>query len=161
MEQLTIRDIAQIAGGVLNLGDMPPLGGELEPVSRVVVDSRDVREGDVFWAMPGGEFYAEDAFTRGALGVVAAGRHVEPWAGKFSMRVDDTKWSLWQLAASMRRSFAGEVIAVAGDDRASIRMLIEQALSSGAAGCSTTGAGAGAGADDRRFADNVRIAGRR
>jgi len=128
MEQLTIRDIAGIAGGVVKLGDLPPLGGELEPVGRIVVDSRDVQHGDLFWAMPGGAVYAEDAFARGALGVVTTGRHVEPWAGKFSILVDDTKWSLWQLAAAMRRSFQGEVIAVAGDDRASTRMLVDQAL---------------------------------
>ncbi len=128
MEQLTISDIARISGGAVKLGDLPPLGGELEPVNRIVVDSRDVRHGDLFWAMPGGEVYAEDAFSRGALGVVTSGRHVEPWAGKFSLLVDDTKWSLWQLAAALRRRFQGEVIAVAGDDRSSTRMLIQQSL---------------------------------
>lgn len=118
MINLSIQDLAQITGGRLHLGTMPPLGGEMEPVGRVVVDVCDVQPGDVFWEIETAHHEvaarADDAFAHGALGAVVAGRHVEPWAGKFSVAVQDASCALWQLAAWLRRRFPGRLITVTG-----------------------------------------------
>ena len=91
-EEMCVRDLADTVRGRLVLGIMPPIGGELEPVKRIVADVDDVQQGDVFLELGSPEAaqwrWAEQAFARGALGVVAE-RHVEPWAGKFTIKVDD------------------------------------------------------------------------
>lgn len=106
MIDLCIRDLVQIVGGRLRLGSPPPLGGPLEPIGRIVADSRQVVENDVFWGLVGpnhdGSRFAEDAFLRGALGAVVSGRRLEPWAGKFSLEVQDTHHALWRLARWIR-----------------------------------------------------------
>ncbi len=121
MLDLCIRDLVKIVDGQLSLGTMPPLGGEFEPIGRIVLDCEDVEPGDVFWGLPGspdtnGQF-AEAAFMRSAAGAVVANRHLEPWAGKFSIRVQDSSEALWRLARWVRCRFMGQVVAVAGLDR--------------------------------------------
>ncbi len=133
MNRLCIQELAEITGGRLRLGSLPPLGGEMEPVGRVAVDLRDVLPGDVFWPLETGEYdnagRAEEAFARGAMGVLAGHRNVEPWAGKFSIGVEDTRWALWQLAAWSRRQFFGQVIAVVDDlGRTTTRRMIDTVL---------------------------------
>lgn len=117
MSHLCIRDLVEITGGRLQLGALPPLGGELEPLGRVVVDCQQVRPGDVYWPISGegGETsLPEEAFARSALGVVTSGRRVEPWAGKFAIQVDDCQAALRQLVRAVRCRFMGFVVSVAG-----------------------------------------------
>ena len=118
MTNLSIGELAEIVGGRLRLGSMPPLGGEIEPVGRLAVDSGALRPGEVFWALPqpgqDAACSAQEALARGAAGVVVAGRRVEPWAGTFSIEVDDAKWALWQLARATRGKLRGNVVAIAG-----------------------------------------------
>jgi UDP-N-acetylmuramyl pentapeptide synthase len=101
MLNLSIADLHRIIGGELQLGLMPPLAGVLEPIRRVIVDSSAARPGDVFWAIAAagydGACSAEEAFTRGAIGVVSSTRKVAPWAGKFSLQVADANESLRKL----------------------------------------------------------------
>lgn len=103
MLNLCIAELHGVIGGDIQLGLMPPLAGKLEPIRRVVVDSAAARPGDVFWALVGpgyeGSRMAEEAFARGALGVVTSTRYIEPWAGKFSVRVADANEALCKLAA--------------------------------------------------------------
>lgn len=133
--ELCIRDLAEAIGGKSRLGSLPPLGGDLEAIARVTVDSRQVQPGDLFWGLRGkrfdGSHFAEDAFARGALGAVVCGRRLEPWAGTFSIEVDDTYWALWELALYLRRRLAGDLIAVTGSTaRSSTARMIDRALSS-------------------------------
>ena len=76
-----------------------------EPLGRIVIDSRLVRPRDVFWGLRtntyDGTCYADEAFSRGALGVVT-GRRIEPWAGKFTIRVDDPASSLRRFLRCLR-----------------------------------------------------------
>ena len=101
MLNLSIADLHRIVGGELQLGLMPPLAGVHEPIRRVIVDSSSARPGDLFWAIatPGydGACSAEEAFTRGAIGIVSSTRKVAPWAGKFSLQVADANESLRKL----------------------------------------------------------------
>lgn len=99
---------------------MPPLAGEFEPVRRVVTEMGEVGEGDVYWATPPVPGLAagcvEEAFARGALGVVVAGRRVEPWAGRFVLEVNDSAQKLGDLAAKCgRHGPAGTVVLVAAN----------------------------------------------
>jgi UDP-N-acetylmuramoyl-tripeptide--D-alanyl-D-alanine ligase len=167
MPELCLRKLAEIIGGRLRLGAMPPLGGDLDPVGRIVADCRQVQPGDVFWALPGaggdGSRFVEEAFVRGAQGVVLSGRRVEPWAGKFAVEVDDCGWALWQLARWARTRFSGHVVAVAGRlGKTTTRMMIDAVLRSRLTGSSGPRDPEGAGAlllalADLRQADDYAI----
>jgi UDP-N-acetylmuramoyl-tripeptide--D-alanyl-D-alanine ligase len=115
---LSINELCRIVGGRLRLGDMPPRHGELGPVGTLVSDCAAITPGDVFWALNGathdGSHFAEEALARGASGVVASGRWVAPWAGRWSLEVDDAAAALWRLAAWNCGRFAGRWITVEG-----------------------------------------------
>jgi len=116
--ELCLEEIATIIGGELRLGSMPPLGGDCEPVDRVVFDAHQAGPRDVFWEFPATNGShrprAEQAFSNGALAAVVARGGVEPWAGRSVIEVSDARQSLWQLASWMRERYAGKVIAVTG-----------------------------------------------
>ena len=116
---LCIRDLADVTNGHLRLSTMPPLDGDLHLIERLAFDSRDVRPGDVFWALSGsrceGSHFVEDALLRGATGVVVAERMLEPWAGGFSITVEDTRQALRELARWNCQRLLGEIILVIGD----------------------------------------------
>jgi len=130
--ELTIEMLSEIVGGRLRLADMPPLGGLWEPVGKLVTDPAQIAQGDVFLALPGAHaqdpFCAQQAFARGALGVIHAGRPVEPWAGRFSIAVADVPWALWQLARAARNEYEGRVVAVAGTIGKSIACAMAHAV---------------------------------
>lgn len=105
MNHLCIRDLAELVGGTLRLGCLPPLGGVLEPLGPVVVDCGRVSQGDTYFELedPSGPCRADEAFARGALGVVVSGRRIEPWAGKFTLEVEDARAALGLLTQVTRR----------------------------------------------------------
>ncbi len=111
---LSVGELARMSGGRLRLGSMPPLGGESEPVRRIVTAMNEVTEGDVYWALRSREDATaaciEEAFSRGALGVVVAGRRVEPWAGRFVLEVKDAEQKLAYVVARCRRQRTGDVV---------------------------------------------------
>ncbi|MFT5527770.1 MAG: UDP-N-acetylmuramoyl-tripeptide--D-alanyl-D-alanine ligase [Pirellulaceae bacterium] len=144
MRNLCIRELAQVTAGQLSVGSMPPIGGDLEPIARIRADSRLVEPGDVFWGLSGrthdGSRFAEEAFARGAAGAVVCGRQLEPWAGKFSLVVEDTRWALWQLARWSRCQFNGRLIAITGSLGKSLtRQMITEVLAQHRRGAVTTG----------------------
>src|SRR6266496_2165739 len=132
---LTLAQLRDITGGRLRLAAMPPREGELAQVGPIVTDSRRVQADTVFWGLQGARFdgacFAEDALVRGAAGVVVAGREVEPWAGRWSLSVDDTLAALWRLAAWHRQQFAGQVVAITGSvGKTTTRLMIDAVLQS-------------------------------
>ncbi len=116
MTPLSIEELHAITQGTLTMSSMPPRGGLWAPLGRLVCDSRQIQRGDVFWGLPGtccdGSFFAEEALMRGAQGTIVSGRHVEPWAGCFSICVDDSLRSLRQVGQWSRRRFEGTVVHV-------------------------------------------------
>jgi UDP-N-acetylmuramoyl-tripeptide--D-alanyl-D-alanine ligase len=133
MPQLLIRDVTGAIDGHVQFGSLPPLGGDAEPIGRIVADVRDIQPGDVWWALETSPYdsacRAHEAFMRGALGVVVQGCGTEPWAGRFRIAVEDTRWALWQLAGAARRRFLGSLIAVGGSlGKRTTRHLIDAVL---------------------------------
>jgi UDP-N-acetylmuramoyl-tripeptide--D-alanyl-D-alanine ligase len=60
---------------------------------------------------------------------------VTPWAGRWALRVHDTRWALWRLAERIRRDFAGEVIGVTGSvGKTTTRQMIHAVLGRGRQG---------------------------
>lgn len=131
---LSIGEFEEIVGAQVRMGCLPPLAGRFEPTRRVVLDSRDVEPGDVYWAVSGtryrGEHWVEAAYSRGALGAVTSGRRVEPWAGKFALEVADANRDLCRLARCLAKSnLACEWLYVSdGDCRALRRALVRRDL---------------------------------
>lgn len=116
MLDLSIQDLVAVTGGVLELSDMPPLGGIHESIKRIVFDVRKVRPGWVYWAGANEKpEHAAAAFHRSALGVVGS-RSVPPWAGSFHLNVRDAAESLEKVAAHLRTQLPGPLVAVLGDD---------------------------------------------
>jgi UDP-N-acetylmuramoyl-tripeptide--D-alanyl-D-alanine ligase len=88
-----------------------------EPLGRIVSDSREIKPGDVFWALHGkhfeGESFVEDAFERGATGAVIA-KDFSGLPTGWILRVADTLQALDAWARWRRQQFAGTVIGVTG-----------------------------------------------
>jgi UDP-N-acetylmuramoyl-tripeptide--D-alanyl-D-alanine ligase len=142
--QLSIGELGELLGGQLRLGSMPPRDGHLTPLGRIIADSRHVNVGDVFWGLRGektdGAHYAEEAYTRGATGVVTSGRWVAPWAGRWSLEVADANAALARLAAWHRARFNGSVIAVAGAvGKTTTQAMIDAVLSTRCVGSAPSG----------------------
>jgi len=127
MFHLCIAELSEIIEGSVSLGAMPPLAGLFEPVGRVVVDVREVRNRDVLWTFESQSqnacHQADDAFSRGALGVVVAGRRIEPWAGKFCASVADSIAALHRLMRCVRADDGNWPATVFGQDEAMREMM--------------------------------------
>jgi UDP-N-acetylmuramoyl-tripeptide--D-alanyl-D-alanine ligase len=85
-------------------------------VSGFSIDSRRVREGDLFFALRGtnhdGHDFVEDALKKGAIGSVVERTPRKP-VGNF-IKVDSSLEALRRLALYKREAFKGEVVGVAG-----------------------------------------------
>jgi UDP-N-acetylmuramoyl-tripeptide--D-alanyl-D-alanine ligase len=133
MVKLTLAQLHQTLGGKLRVATLAPRLGEHTPVGRIVIDSRQVQPGDVFWGLPGshvnGAEFAASAFTRGASGVVVGKKYVQPPPGCWSIQVEDAAQALVQLAAWNRRRFAGRTVAVTGSvGKTTTRQMIHAVL---------------------------------
>src|SRR6516225_6814697 len=115
---ITIGELHELLGGKLRYGAMPPCAGDATVIGQISTDSRTIAPDEVFWGLTGPRFkgahFAEDALLRGASGVVVTGRRVEPWAGRWSLEVDDSFESLWRLAAWNRDKLSAPLVAVTG-----------------------------------------------
>ncbi len=82
------------------------------------VDSRTCRPGDLFFALRGqrvdGHQFVQDAFARGALGVVVRESFSPIPAGRVVVRVEDPAAALRRVAAARRQRSRVEVVAVTG-----------------------------------------------
>ena len=89
---------------------------ENQPVSRIVTDSRDVQEGDVFFALAGERFdahdFVEDVLAAGATAVLVS--HEDCAALKGALKVDDTLAALQKLAKAWRENVNPFVFGITG-----------------------------------------------
>jgi UDP-N-acetylmuramoyl-tripeptide--D-alanyl-D-alanine ligase len=139
MRDLTLQKLHEVVGGRLRLATLAPRDGESTSVRRVVTDSRQVHEGDVFWGLRGTRFdgasFALEAYSRGAQGAVV-GKYVQPWPNCWSLQVHDSQQALHQLARWNRGRMHGRVVAVTGSvGKTTTRQMIRAVL--GARFCGT------------------------
>ena len=110
---LNVPDVLAATKGTLTQG------GTRQIFLRVVIDSRQVRRGDLFVAIPGPRFDGHDfisqALQRGARGVIYSSRRSGQAAGNRAfVLVPDTVRALGQLAWHHRQRLAIPVIAITG-----------------------------------------------
>lgn len=144
MKLLTLEEVIEALEGTC---DRPMPVGSL---SRVSIDSRTVRPGDLFVAIPGERFdghdYVHDAFRQGAAVAVVRNGYTPPDTSRSKsiaspmvgdgllIRVDDTVRALGRLASYYRRRIiegSVTVIAVTGSNgKTTTKMMITHVLSS-------------------------------
>src|SRR5687768_17560380 len=98
---LLVSDLVTATGGRLLSGD-PRV-----PLGRIVIDSRAVAAGDVFFAIHGerldGHTYVRDAIAAGAAVAVIHDLSSAPGAAAIVVQVDDTTAALQNFARYVRR----------------------------------------------------------
>jgi MurE/MurF fusion protein len=109
---MTLGDAAHMLPGARLVGD------PATPIARVHSDTRSVAAGDLFVALRGERFDANDYLAEARAGGAAAvlcERAIEI-AGVPGLVVADTRVALGELAAAWRRRFALPLVAVAGSN---------------------------------------------
>jgi UDP-N-acetylmuramoyl-tripeptide--D-alanyl-D-alanine ligase len=115
MEARSLRFIAAASAGELLSGSPETL------VRRVCTDSRQVKSGDLFFALPGGRFdghqFAAEAVQKGAAAIVGEKGRLPANLGDCAVvLVEDTRKSLGQVGAEYRKEFELPMIVVAGSN---------------------------------------------
>jgi UDP-N-acetylmuramoyl-tripeptide--D-alanyl-D-alanine ligase len=142
MTQLSLTELQSILNAerlVTSRVDRPAVR-----LDHVRIDSQDVHQGDLFWALRGehhdGAAFVPDAFDRGAAGVVVDVPDVQPRAGRFVLRVDDTMQALARVADWQRSRFTGRVIGVTGSaGKTTTKQMIDTVLGSRFTGTASPG----------------------
>jgi len=110
--------------------------GDSVRIRRVVIDSREVGEGDLFVALPGtrthGHAHVADALRRGAAAAIVepgAAPLPDEFADRALVRVKYPRKALADLAAAHRRTLTCPVIAITGSNgKSSAREIIAAAI---------------------------------
>ncbi|MBF0557591.1 MAG: UDP-N-acetylmuramoyl-tripeptide--D-alanyl-D-alanine ligase [Nitrospirae bacterium] len=122
---LSARKILEATGGSIATADREgPITADMLPddifFEGLSIDSRTIREGELFLALKGDRFDGHDfvqaALKTGAGAIVSPGKPVGPVTGKIIIFVDDTLAALHRISRSLRQSFTGSVIAVIGSN---------------------------------------------
>lgn len=129
MDLLPLRDLMLATGGQLRDVESPDA-----LFARVSIDSRDIRRGDVFWALKGenhdGHDFTAQAIERQALLCVVSSRRASSLSGPLLI-VDEPLSALGQFANWYRGRIDTLVIGVTGSvGKTTTRELIYSALSS-------------------------------
>lgn len=116
--KLTFRALCQSLGMEAAVVGMPGAAALMDgQVNRVLIDSRQVSAGDVFFAFRGervnGEMYAEGALAAGALAVVVSESFPVSDNPRI-LRVPDVQWALQELAKYYAATLAVPIIAISG-----------------------------------------------
>ena len=109
---MTLGDAARMLPGAVLVGD------PATPIARVHSDTRSLAPGDLFVALRGERFDANDYLAQAGAGGAAAvlcERGIES-AGLPGLVVADARVALGELAAAWRRRFALPLVAVAGSN---------------------------------------------
>lgn len=98
----------------------------------VAIDSRQIKTGDVFWAMRGpnhdGNDFTDEAFRLGAAGAVVS-RPTEVPEARWALVVRDSYEALRRWATCRRRQFTGLVVGVTGSvGKTTTRQMIHTVL---------------------------------
>ena len=111
MENITVKDIVEMTGGILMCGD------ENTPVTDICINSKEIKEGDLFVPIIGERVdahrFIESALEIGAATLTSQHNGVVV-AEKPYIRVDDTVEALKRIGASIRTRYTLPVVAVTG-----------------------------------------------
>ena len=128
MNARSLKYIVAACGGELLSGSPETRAG------RVCTDSRQLRAGDLFFALRGGRFdghaFAEEAAKQGAVAVVGQRGRLPASLGDCALiAVQDTRKALGQLAADYRKDFKLPIVAVAGSNgKTTVKELLASVL---------------------------------
>lgn len=127
MENITVRDLVEATNGTLLCGD------EHTVVSDICIDSKSVKEGDIFVPIIGERVDAH-RFIEQALEIAAAtltSEHFAVSASKPYIKVKDTGKALQDIAAYVRKRLQIPIVAVTGSvGKTTTRNMIATALRS-------------------------------
>lgn len=128
MENITVKDIVEMTGGVLMCGD------EKTPLTDICINSKIIKEGDLFVPIIGEKVdahrFIESALEKGAATLTSQHNGVIV-AEKPYIRVDNTRVALQRIGAAIRKRMPVPVIAVTGSvGKTTTREMITHALSS-------------------------------
>jgi UDP-N-acetylmuramoyl-tripeptide--D-alanyl-D-alanine ligase len=132
MKEFSITDLVTIIRAKLPISDSKH---DFSSFIGVSTDSRTMKAGDCFFAIPGENFdghdYVCDAFAKGAVcAVVSKDIDEEQSAGKCLLKVEDTIKALGDLAREYRRQAGYKVVAITGSaGKTTTRQIIFHALS--------------------------------
>jgi UDP-N-acetylmuramoyl-tripeptide--D-alanyl-D-alanine ligase len=134
MNPISIETLARILGAAIT-PRIGPSDSKMAPrVTGVSTDSRSVRPGDCFFAIPGEQFdghsYVAEVFGKGAAcAVVSRTVTGEPIHGPI-LRVPDTIQALGELAGYYRRTSGFKVVAITGSvGKTTTRQIVHHVLS--------------------------------
>lgn len=132
MKEFPITDLVEITRAKLTSSFSKY---EASSFTSVSTDSRTIKAGDCFFAIPGDNFdghdYVTDAFAKGAVcAVISKDIDEEKSAGKYLLKVEDTIKALGGLAREYRRRAGYKVVAITGSaGKTSTRQIIYHTLS--------------------------------
>lgn len=128
MENITVKDIVEMTGGILMCGD------ENTPVTDICINSKEIKEGDLFVPIIGERVdahrFIESALDVGAATLTSQHNGVVV-AEKPYIRVDDTVDALQRIGSAIRNRYDLPIIAVTGSvGKTTTREMITHALAS-------------------------------
>lgn len=128
MENITVKDIVEMTGGILMCGD------ENTPVTDICINSKEIKEGDLFVPIIGERVdahrFIESALEIGAATLTSQHNGVVV-AEKPYIRVDDTVDALQRIGAAIRNRYDLPIVAVTGSvGKTTTREMITHALAS-------------------------------
>lgn len=129
MENVTVKDIVEMTGGVLLCGDADT------PVTDICINSKEIKAGDLFVPVIGERVdahrFIESALEKGAATLTSEHDGVV-LAEKPYIRVDDTVDALQKIGTGIRKRYHMPVIAVTGSvGKTTTREMITKALEAG------------------------------
>ena len=114
MSDLSLRELATVINGNLYLGDLPPIDSDQQAVCAICFDLNELSPGGLYWdlslSIEQGFGKPELAFAHGAAGILTEHQHSEPWAGRYTLRVESCQRSLRHLAYFLRRRARQQVL---------------------------------------------------
>jgi UDP-N-acetylmuramoyl-tripeptide--D-alanyl-D-alanine ligase len=115
MNRLSVFQIAEFAGAVVACGDGKSF------IDKISTDSRTLKSGELFVALPGENFdghnFVESAATAGAAGAIVDSNWKGKVPGNFALiRATDTLQAYQRLAANYRKSLTLDVVAITGSN---------------------------------------------
>jgi len=133
MQPISIEALARIVGAtVTGRSNRTEAGAQASQVIGVSTDSRTIRPGDCFFALPGENFdghdYVAQVLSKGAVCALVS-RTVDGVAGPL-LKVHDTITALGDLAREYRRGNSFKVVAITGSvGKTTTRQIIHHVLS--------------------------------